>query len=206
MDYLWTPWRYTYLAPSGRPGRKGVPEELAAWPGDLDCVFCNMLAAVRYATSNGMDTIEADRAAGIVRYSRSMYVCLNRFPYNSGHIMIVPYTHTASLAGLEPAAAEEMMVLARQTEKVFENVYHPEGMNLGINLGRSAGAGVAGHLHMHALPRWTGDANFMTVTAETRVLPETLGQTWERLRRAFDELSAADGGAMEPQTDHSRKP
>lgn len=195
MDYLWTPWRYTYLASSGRPGRKGVPEELANWPGDLGCIFCNMLAAAQYAKANGMAPIEADRAAGIVLRARHTYICLNRFPYNSGHVMIVPYAHKASLAGLEAPAAEEIMTLARQTEKVFETVYHPEGMNLGINLGRAAGAGVAGHLHMHALPRWAGDANFMTVTAETRVLPETLGMTWERLRRAFEEVSATGAEA-----------
>lgn len=189
MDFLWSPWRYSYLASSGRPGRKGVPEELSAWPGDLGCVFCNMLAAVEYATTNGMPQIEADRLAGIVLRAGSAYICLNRFPYNSGHIMIVPYVHTGVLAELKPATAGEMMALAQQAEKAISKVYSPDGLNLGINLGTSAGAGVAAHLHLHVVPRWNGDANFMTVIAETRVLPETLEKTWERLRNAFSEVS-----------------
>lgn len=185
MDYLWTPWRYAYLASSGKPGRKGVPDALAAWPGDLGCVFCNMLAATEYAIAHGMAHQDADRAAGIIWRARSTFICLNRFPYNSGHIMIVPNLHCGSLASLDEPTAGEVMMLAQQSERALGKTYSPDGINLGINLGESAGAGVAGHLHMHVLPRWAGDANFMTVVAETRVLPETLDQTWERLHDAF---------------------
>ena len=99
--------------------------------------------------------------------------------------MIVPYAHKETLAGLERATALEIMALAQRTDAVLRRVYTPDGINMGLNLGKAAGAGVAGHLHMHALPRWTGDSNFMTVIGETRVLPETLEQTWERLRDGF---------------------
>jgi ATP adenylyltransferase len=99
--------------------------------------------------------------------------------------MIVPYAHEETLAGLDRAAALEMMTLAQRTDAVLRQVYTPQGVNLGINLGQAAGAGVAGHLHLHALPRWVGDSNFMTVIAETRVLPETLDTTWQRLREGF---------------------
>jgi ATP adenylyltransferase len=100
--------------------------------------------------------------------------------------MIVPYAHQDSLANLEPAAALEMMALAQRTEAVLRQVYSPQGINMGMNLGQAAGAGIAEHLHLHALPRWLGDSNFMTVIAETRVLPETLDITWQRLHEAFD--------------------
>jgi ATP adenylyltransferase len=100
--------------------------------------------------------------------------------------MIVPYAHQNSLANLEPVAALEMMTLAQRTEAVLRQVYSPQGINMGMNLGQAAGAGIAEHLHMHALPRWLGDSNFMTVIAETRVLPETLDITWQRLHQAFN--------------------
>ena len=99
--------------------------------------------------------------------------------------MIVPFAHQDSLAGLDGPTAQEIMTLAQRTEAVLRQVYTPDGINLGLNLGKAAGAGVAGHLHMHVLPRWLGDSNFMTVIAETRVLPETLEATWERLREGF---------------------
>jgi ATP adenylyltransferase len=99
--------------------------------------------------------------------------------------MIVPFAHQESLARLDRAAAEEIMMLAQRTEAVLRQVYTPDGINMGLNLGKAAGAGVAGHLHMHVLPRWLGDSNFMTVIAETRVLPETLDVTWDRLREGF---------------------
>jgi len=184
MEHLWTPWRYSYVTDES-DGRKGVPAELSAWPGDKGCLFCNMVAATDYAIAQGMQRDEAERAAGIVIRGEHAFVCLNRFPYNSGHVMVVPYDHQASLAALPAATAHELMDFAQRTERAFDRTYHPNGMNLGLNLGKAAGAGVAEHIHLHALPRWLGDTNFMSVTGETRVLPEELGTTWKRLREAF---------------------
>ena len=192
MDYLWTPWRYTYVTEGDRKKRAGVPEELSAWPGDTGCVFCNINAAVDYAEAHGMNCGDAERAAGIVLRADRNYICLNRFPYTSGHIMVVPYEHQPSLAALPPETAHEMIRLAQRSERALTEVYQPDGFNFGLNLGKSAGAGVAGHVHLHALPRWTGDTNFMTAVSETRVLPEDLAVTWERLRRAFAVQTPAD--------------
>jgi ATP adenylyltransferase len=185
VDYLWTPWRYAYVTGADRATRQGIPEELAAYAGDSGCVFCNMIAAVEHVTENGMPREKAERAALIVLRAEHNYVCLNRYPYTSGHIMVVPYEHQSSLATLNAPAAREMMELARQAERALGRIYNPDGFNFGLNLGKAAGAGVAGHLHLHALPRWLGDTNFMTATGETRVLPEDLAITWERVRAAF---------------------
>ncbi len=185
MDHLWTPWRYAYITDSDPKMRRGVPLELAQWTGDLGCVFCNMIAAADHAIEHGMSVDAAEQAAGIVLRAQQAFVCLNRYPYNSGHIMVVPYEHQASLAALDPAIAHELMDLTQQAEKALNRVYGPEGFNMGLNLGKAAGAGVTGHLHLHALPRWLGDTNFMTAVSETRVLPEDLSVTWQRLREAF---------------------
>lgn len=185
VDFLFTPWRYTYVTEVDKAKRQGIPDELSAWPGDEGCVFCNMIAAVDYAIEHGMAREDAERAAGIVHRTARNFVCLNRFPYTSGHLMVVPYEHQSSLAAVEPATAHEMMDLAQRTETILAAAYHPDGFNIGLNLGRSAGAGVAGHLHLHALPRWTGDTNFLTTIGETRILPEDLSITWQRLRPAF---------------------
>jgi ATP adenylyltransferase len=185
VDYLWTPWRYAYVTGADRATRQGIPEELAAYAGDSGCVFCNMIAAVEHVTENGMPREKAERAALIVLRAEHNYICLNRYPYTSGHIMVVPYEHQSSLATLNAPAAREMMELARQAERALGRIYNPDGFNFGLNLGKAAGAGVAGHLHLHALPRWLGDTNFMTATGETRVLPEDLAITWERVRAAF---------------------
>ena len=186
MDHLWTPWRYAYVTQEDmREGRAGVPTRLAAWPGDHHCVFCNLIAAADYAVEHGMPAAEADRAANIVLRAATCYICLNAYPYTSGHVMIVPYLHEGSLGALAAEAAQEMMVLAQRTTRALEHAYSPDGINLGLNLGKAAGAGVAGHLHMHVLPRWFGDTNFMTVTGETRVLPEILDETWQHLHQAF---------------------
>jgi len=158
MDYLWTPWRYQYVTTSGEPG---------------ECVFC--------VAGRSTD----DHAHFVVHRGSHNFVILNRFPYTSGHVMVVPYAHVANLDDLPAETSAEMMSLSRECVKRLREIYHPEGLNLGMNLGKCAGAGIAGHLHMHVLPRWTGDTNFMTVTAETRVLPEILEATWERLRAAF---------------------
>ncbi len=185
MDHLWTPWRYAYITDTDPTMRKGVPRELAAWTGDLGCVFCNMIAASDYAIEHGMSIDDAERTAGIVLRGRQAFICLNRYPYNAGHVMVVPYEHQGSLAALEPATARELMELTQATERALQQVYGPDGINMGLNLGRAAGAGVAHHLHLHALPRWFGDTNSMTVISETRVLPEDLATTWQRLRQAL---------------------
>ncbi len=187
MDYLWTPWRYQYLA-GEKPRRPGVPAELEGWSGDEHCVFCNLHASVEWAAAGGMAREDAERAGLIVARGEHVFVCLNRFPYSSGHLMVVPYAHLGSLAAIEPGAAHEIMDWAQRAEAVFQSVYKPDGVNFGLNLGEAAGAGVAGHLHLHGLPRWNGDSNFMTVIAETRILPESLETTWERLRDAFSRI------------------
>lgn len=185
MDFLWTPWRYSYVTGADSKKRQGIPEELSAWPGDTGCVFCNMIAATDYAIEHGMSRDDAERAAGIVLRAEQNFVCLNRFPYTSGHLMVVPYEHQSSLAALALQVTHEMMDLAQRSERALASLYHPDGFNFGLNLGKSAGAGIAGHLHLHALPRWTGDTNFMTTIAETRILPEDLAVTRDRLRDAF---------------------
>ena len=186
MDRLFTPWRYAYITGEHEKSRKkGVPEKLAAWPGDYHCVFCNMLGAVDYAVKRGMDRAEAEEAAGLLERGKTGYLVLNAFPYSNGHLMAVPYQHESSLAALPIETAVELTYLLRRAERVLRTVYQPDGLNMGLNLGESAGAGVAHHLHWHALPRWTGDTNFMTVVGETRILPEILSDSWRRLREAL---------------------
>jgi len=161
MDYLWTPWRYQYM----KDAASGVPP---------DCIFCD--AAAR----------QKDDAETLVVYrGAKAFIILNRYPYTSGHVMIVPYAHVAELGACEAEALAEIMRLAQRVEGIFRKDYKPDGMNLGMNLGRAAGAGVAGHVHLHVLPRWFGDSNFMTVAGETRVHPEDLQTTYQRLRAAL---------------------
>jgi ATP adenylyltransferase len=160
MDFLWTPWRYQYVTKAGEAD---------------ECIFCAAAA----------DTAH-DRERLIVHRAAWNMVILNRFPYTSGHVMIVPYAHAATLEEVRDDTLVELIRLARVSEKHLRALYRPDGLNLGFNIGRSAGAGIAGHIHMHALPRWTGDTSFMTSISETRVLPEALDTTWERLRAAFE--------------------
>ncbi len=191
MDRLWTPWRYSYVTEHKKEGeRQGVPEALAAWPGALGCVVCNMIGALDWATEHGTPAEDAERSLHLLERGPSCFLVLNGFPYNNGHLLVVPYQHEHSLAALPLATAQEMMRLARRTENALRAVYKPHGLNFGLNLGESAGAGVAEHLHLHALPRWTGDVNFMTVVAETRILPEMLDQSWARLRESLQRLPA----------------
>ena len=187
VDRLWTPWRYEYVTGKLRTARAGVPEALAAWPGDKGCVFCNMLAATEYAVEHGMDAEAADKAAYIVARGQTCFAVLNAFPYNSGHVMVVPYQHESSLAALPAATAAELMLQTRRVERVLRKEYRPQGLNIGMNLGEAAGAGVAEHLHLHAVPRWVGDTNYMTVLSETRVLAEMLEETFRRLREGLRE-------------------
>jgi ATP adenylyltransferase len=157
MDYLWTPWRYAYV--SGAVKTSG-------------CVFCDAVQ-------------ESDEKARIVLRGENCFIILNTFPYTPGHVMIVPYGHLDELRKLPSAAADEMMALSQRTESVLRELYHPDGINLGMNIGKAAGAGIAGHIHMHVLPRWVADANFVSVVCETRILPETLEETWGRMRKAL---------------------
>ena len=194
MEHLWTPWRYGYITGEKSSGedpdpRKGVPPELRAWPEDRDCVFCNLLLATDHAIAHGMAADEAERASLLVCRGREVFVCLNRFPYNSGHVMVVPYRHGPSLAELPTGAADELMVWAQRAERALGSTYAPDGYNIGMNLGAAAGAGVAGHLHLHAVPRWVGDTSFLSTLGETRTLPEALTVTWERLRQAFGSVA-----------------
>jgi ATP adenylyltransferase len=161
MDYLWTPWRYSYITNAAKSSERGA------------CIFCELPKL-------------PDRDANIVYRGQHCFIILNSFPYTSGHVMIVPFAHLDELSKLPEATAHEMMGLSQEMERVLRQAYSPDGINLGMNIGRAAGAGVAGHVHMHVLPRWVGDTNFMTVTAETRVLPESLEQTYERIRGALD--------------------
>jgi ATP adenylyltransferase len=186
MDHLWTPWRYAYVTgtDNGRP-KLGVPEALAGWPGEKHCVFCNMIAAVDYAVAQGMPKDDAEAAVYLLERGKSCFLVLNAFPYNSGHLMVVPYRHEQSLAGLPLEEADELLRMTRRAERVLQAVYQPHGQNLGLNLGKAAGAGVAEHLHLHAVPRWLGDNNYMSVLAETRILPEMLDESWRRLRAAL---------------------
>jgi ATP adenylyltransferase len=158
MDYLFTPWRFTYLSNAGKT------------PG---CVFCECVKL-------------QDREALILHRGEHCFIMLNAFPYTSGHVMIVPYEHIDELQKLPPAAASEMMALSQRMERALRAAYQPNGINLGMNIGAAAGAGVAGHIHMHVLPRWIADSNFITVVAETRVVPEDLGTTWEKLKKQFE--------------------
>src|SRR5208337_1349545 len=185
MDHLWTPWRFAYVTSAEDAARPGIPSSLAAWPDDLGCVFCNLIASIDHAIANGMSADQAEAAGGLVLRGKQCFICLNAYPYTSGHVMVMPYAHLDRLSILPAEAAHELMDLAQQTEVSLQKLYNPHGFNFGMNLGRAAGAGVAGHLHLHALPRWAGDTNFMTTVAETRVLPEDLPTTWKRMREAF---------------------
>ena len=160
MDRLWTPWRYTYVS-RGEP----VPS----------CIFCDKAASAD------------DEENFVVHRGEYNFILLNLYPYNNGHLMVAPYEHVATLGGVSDAAAAEMMALARLAEKHLRRVYRPRGINIGMNIGECAGAGVASHVHMHVLPRWPGDVSFMTTVGETRVIPEDLAATWRKLRDAFRE-------------------
>jgi ATP adenylyltransferase len=188
MDHLWTPWRYAYITSADKVERPGVPASLTAWPGDFNCVFCNLVASVDFAIAHGADREQTEAAGGIIYRGKHCFVCLNAFPYTSGHVMAMPYAHLDRLALLPSETAHELIDLAQLTERAMERLYHPHGFNFGMNVGRAAGAGVANHLHLHGLPRWDGDTNFMTTIGESRLLPEELPTTWKRMRKAFAEL------------------
>jgi ATP adenylyltransferase len=158
MDFLFSPWRYAYVTTAGQAG---------------ECVFCAMIQSAD------------DEKNFIVSRGESCFIVLNTFPYTSGHAMVVPYAHLDELKKLPRAAAEEMMAFTQKLEGVLRELYRPDGINLGMNVGKAAGAGVAGHIHMHVLPRWFGDTNFMTAIGETRVLPEDLQTTYRKIKSKF---------------------
>ncbi len=134
-----------------------------------------------------------DAEAHIVHRNRLCYIMLNRFPYNNGHLMIVPYAHVATLEELDAETATELTKLSQLSLRVLREAYDPEGFNLGMNIGNVAGAGIADHVHLHIVPRWGGDTNYMTTTGQVRVIPEWLDQTYERLRPLFDRISTHSG-------------
>lgn len=159
MDYLWTPWRYAYVSMADKV---------------TECVFCEL---PRFGD---------DTQARIVHRTQHCYIILNAFPYTLGHVMIVPFLHLDELRKLPSGVAHEMIDLAQKMEHALHQLYSPDGVNMGLNIGKAAGAGVAGHVHMHVLPRWAGDSSFVTVIGETRILPETLDTTYTRIREALE--------------------
>jgi ATP adenylyltransferase len=165
MDWLWSPWRYRYVS------------QAAPHPNDADtaCIFCD----------KGRDAAH-DRQSYLLYRGRFCFALLNLYPYTNGHLMVAPYQHVAELSLVSLETLAEMMELAQRTERIFKQAYHCDGINLGMNLGRAAGAGIAGHLHMHILPRWFGDSNFMTTVAETRVMPEDLETSYNKLQPLFN--------------------
>jgi ATP adenylyltransferase len=162
MDRLWSPWRLTYIMREGET---------------RGCVFCDALT-------------EADAGPLVLFRGPSCFVVLNLYPYNNGHVLVVPNRHIPSLATATAAELCELMELTRRAELALTEAYSPQGLNMGINLGTAGGAGVLEHLHMHVVPRWNGDTNFMTIVGTTRVLPEELPETARRLRPIFEKLDA----------------
>lgn len=160
MDHIWTPWRYHYIASAGKAS---------------ECVLCYLL---------DQNEDEDPQNYILVRRQHS-YVVLNRYPYTAGHLMIVSRRHVPSLADSSAEELHEIILTSRECEKIVQSVYRPEGFNIGFNVGKSAGAGVAGHLHLHVVPRWQGDANFVSVVGQTRVIPEDLETTYRKLAEHF---------------------
>ena len=158
MNHLWSPWRMKYL--EGNNKQEG-------------CVFCKAQEM-------------PDSADNLIAYrSEHAYVILNRFPYTSGHLLVNPYQHVTTLEELDPKTRAEMMELASRCTTVLKSIYKPQGFNIGVNMGAAAGAGVPEHIHLHVVPRWSGDTTFMTTLGQTRVLPEELEVTYERMKNGF---------------------
>ncbi len=163
LDRLWAGWRAAYIE-----GVATVPEPV----GTSDCLFCGLIAA-------------DPEDALVIAQGEHVFAVMNAYPYTSGHLMVAPRRHGGTLSALEPDEASELMAMVQDATRALEAAYHPDGMNVGVNLGRAAGAGIPGHVHVHVVPRWNGDTNFMTATAETRVLPESLDVGWAKLRDAW---------------------
>ena len=160
MKHIWSPWRMEYIENHGK---------------EKDCVFCKALAS-------------EDGPANLIAFrGLHAFVILNRYPYTSGHIMVVPIRHEPALETLDPNERAEMMELTSRSTAVLRRVYQTVAFNVGMNIGEAAGAGVKEHVHIHVVPRWVGDTNFMSTLASTRVLPETLDDTWKRISQGFSE-------------------
>lgn len=168
MEVLFTPWRMSYLSGGGA--------------SETDCFFCA-----------AGDAENPERAHLVVLRTEHHAVMLNRFPYANGHVMVAPREHVTEPERCAPEAQRELWPLLLRCQRALRTVYRPEGFNLGANLGSAAGAGIPGHFHVHLLPRWEGDTNFMTTVGGTRLVPEDLDTTWERLRSALQE-EGSDGG------------
>ena len=162
MDRLWSPWRSEYIA-SGN-----------ADSGSGRCVFCEIY-----------EDHEHDESNLVIHRGAHAFIVLNRYPYTSGHLLIVPNQHIGELDLASKEVTDEMMDLTKRSQSALREAYKPEAFNVGMNLGASAGAGIADHIHIHILPRWKGDTNFMTSVGETRVLPEALATTFEKLQPKF---------------------
>ena len=158
MNHLWSPWRMEYIENNNK---------------EDGCIFCNV-----QAKTDGAENLIAFRA-------QHSFVILNRYPYTSGHLMVIPYEHVSNLEELDSATRAEMMELTSRCTTVLKKIYKPQGFNVGANIGEAAGAGVAGHVHIHIVPRWKGDTNFMASVGGTRVLPEALEDTYRRVKAAF---------------------
>lgn len=163
MDRLWSPWRYEYIASGGAEDSK-----------TSGCVFCNL-----------RDHPEDDEMNFVLYRADQNFVVLNLYPYISGHLLILPYQHVAELDAATKQTTDELMDLTKRCQTALREVYQPEGFNIGMNLGKSAGAGIVDHIHIHILPRWTGDTNFMSTVGDTRVIPEDLSTTYQKLRAKF---------------------
>ena len=165
MNQLWAPWRMQFI------------EELR--DKGSGCIFCELVQE----TDN-------DRERLILHRGKSCYVLMNRYPYNNGHLLIIPYQHTGTLSDLSVEENTEMMQLAATSVEIMEKHIEAEGFNCGFNLGKVAGAGIADHLHLHVVPRWCGDTNFLPILGETRSMPEYLANTYDRLIEGFRDLSS----------------
>jgi ATP adenylyltransferase len=166
MKHLWATWRMKYVTNADQ---------------ETGCIFCNALA--KTDSNQNLIVIRAERA----------FIILNKYPYTSGHVMVAPLAHQASLELLDPATRAEMMELVSQAIVTLKQVYKPQGFNVGANIGEFAGAGVPGHVHLHIVPRWAGDTNFMTTVGEVRVLPESLDETYRRFKAAFEVAKNSSG-------------
>ncbi len=157
MEHLFAPWRFAYVSQSSP---------------DTGCIFCA-------AANGGEETLTVFRGARV-------FALLNRYPYTSGHAMVAPYEHVGDLSRLDAGTVAELMTVGQRLVEALRRVYHPQGFNLGLNLGEAAGAGIEEHLHLHVVPRWRGDTNFMTVNADVRVIPEDLAATWAKVSREME--------------------
>jgi ATP adenylyltransferase len=176
MDRLWSPWRLEYVT-----GPKPI----------TGCIFCHAAAAAAHLETPAEAADGFDQASLILWAGTHSYVILNRYPYNNGHLMVVPHRHTSTLTALNLDELHEIIRLTQRSELALREAYRVEGINIGINLGKAAGAGIEEHLHVHLVPRWSGDTNFMTVVGDTRVLPQDLVSTAALLRPIFGRLAEA---------------